>query len=465
MKDVQINDLQQISFFKEVPETQLQWLIDNSSHYVLKAGEFLAKPDEPLTGTHIIISGKIELYRIQANNKLSISELPAGTITGILPFSRGKISIAFTQCMVDSQIMTFPKEKLKELIIHYYELTQALVVVMTSRVREFTELEQQNEKMMALGKLSAGLAHELNNPAAAIVRGSASLKKHLQLEPEGFKKLISIQLSSESIDTLSNKMFEALGRKERPVLTMMQRSEKEDEISDWLYDQNIQDGMDIAENFVEFGFETKDLEEFKSCLPDNALEPVLNWINTNFTTERMVSEIQEASRRIAELIGSVKTFTHMDRGGDKDLVDIHTGIRNTLVMLNHKIKKAGIELSEEFEENLPHITGKEGELNQVWTNLIDNASDALEGQPNPKLTIKTWKENEFVKIAVIDNGAGVPKDIKSKIFDPFFTTKQIGKGTGLGLDVVNRIVKQHQGSVTLSSEPGHTEFLVCFPIN
>ena len=465
MKNVTVQDLLVISALKDVPEYQLQWLIDQSEHYVLQAGEFLGKPGEELRGTQFIISGSIELFRIQNNSKLSIAQLTAGTITGTLPFSRAKVVIANVQCLEETQVMTFPKEKLREMITLHYELTQALVIVMTSRVKEFTELEQQNEKMMALGKLSAGLAHELNNPAAAIVRGSASLKNHLKLEPDSFKQLISVQMTSGEIDFVNSKMFAALENKNRPTLTMMQRSELEDDVTIWLEDHHVLECIDMAENFVEFGFTVDELEEIKSHTPERDLGPMLTWINNNFTTERMVADIQEASKRIADLIGSVKTFTHMDRGSDKELVDIHSGIRNTLVMLNYKIKKAGVTLIEEYDESLPPINAMVGELNQVWTNLIDNATDALESQPDPKLTIHTYREKEFVKVAITDNGPGVPPEIRSRIFDPFFTTKSIGKGTGLGLDVVSRIVKQHHGSITLMSEPGKTEFLVCFPIN
>jgi signal transduction histidine kinase len=223
--------------------------------------------------------------------------------------------------------------------------------------------------------------------------------------------------------------------------------------------------MDMAENFVEFGFTVDVLQEVKSHIPQGHLAPILSWINNNFTTERMVADMQDASKRIGDLISSVKNFTHMDRGGDREFVDIRTGIRNTIVLLNHKIKKVNVELVEDFDEEVPQINAMVGELNQVWTNLIDNATDALENQRDAKLTISTRRDNEFVKVSIIDNGPGVPKEIKSRIFDPFFTTKAIGKGTGLGLDVVMRIVKQHHGSVTLTSEPGRTEFLVCFPIN
>ncbi|MCE6987823.1 ATP-binding protein [Dyadobacter sp. CY323] len=465
MKDISAKDLKAIKVFQDVPEDQLQWMIDQSSHYELQEGEYMSKPGDPLTGTHVIIRGKIELYRIQNNTKLSIAEFHTGYVTGMLPFSRGKIGVAFGQCTELTQLMTFPKEKMRDLIISHYELTQALVIVMTSRVREFTELEQQNEKMMALGKLSAGLAHELNNPAAAIVRGSDSLKKHLLMQPEDFKKLISIHLSPEEIDLINNKMASILSNTDRPVLTMMKRSEREDEILDWLDDHNVNGCDDIADNLVEFGVTEDDLEDLKTKINKNDFSPILLWINNSLTTERMVADIQEASKRIADLVGSVKTFTHMDRGGEKEVIDIHNGIRNTLTMLNYKLKKGNIKVKEEFDLSLPHIKAMVGELNQVWTNLIDNAIDALENQPSPELTIGTYLDRDFVKVSICDNGPGIPEAIRSKIFDPFFTTKAIGKGTGLGLDVVMRIVKQHNGSVSLHTEPGKTEFLVCFPIN
>jgi signal transduction histidine kinase len=465
MKDISAKDLKSIEVFKDVPEDQLQWMVDQSEHYELAEGAFMTSPGEPLKGTHVIISGRVELYRIQNNTKLTIAEMLPGTVTGILPFSRGKIGIAYGQCVEATQLMTFPKERLHGLIVSHYELTQALVIVMTSRVREFTELEQQNEKMMALGKLSAGLAHELNNPAAAIVRGSDSLKKHLLLQPGAFKKLISIHLSPTEIDIINEKMMALQANINRPVLSMMKRSEKEDEILDWLDLNHVAECDDLAENLVEFGISESDLDDLKGKINKDDFSPILLWINNTLTTERMVADIQEASKRIADLVGSVKTFTHMDRGGEKEVIDIHTGIKNTLTMLNYKLKKGNIRVIEEFDLILPHLKAMVGELNQVWTNLIDNAIDALENQPDPELKIITHRDKEFIKVSICDNGPGIPKEIRTKVFDPFFTTKSIGKGTGLGLDVVMRIVKQHHGSVTLHTESGRTEFLVCFPIN
>lgn len=465
MADIKAKDLQLIEALSLVPEEQLAWFIAESKAQEYQEGEFLFKPEDSLWGTHIIIRGKLEIYFLRQQNKVTIAELPAGSITGILPFSRAQFASGYGVCLENTLILSFPQEKIKDLIHYHYELTQSLVHVMTSRVRDFTAMQQQNEKMMALGKLSAGLAHELNNPAAAIVRGSSSLKSHLQLTPDRFKRVLSIKMTPEAVDIINKKITNAIAISERPTLTMMQRTAKEEELEDWLFDYGIKDGVDIAENFVEFGLTIDDLEQFKTEIREEDLEAVFLWINSNFVTERMVADIQESSKRIADLVGSVKTFTHMDGGGDKQFTNIHTGIRNTLVMLNHKIKKANIKVVEHFNEQIPLVKVMVGELNQVWTNLIDNATDVLDGVADATLTIATQLEKGFIKVNIIDNGPGIPPDVKSKIFDPFFTTKEIGKGTGLGLDVVTRIVKQHNGSIKVDSVKGKTNFEVCFPAN
>ena len=465
MQNITPHWLHSLDALKDVPEAQLQWFIDNSHCYILKEGEYLFKTGDAVTGTHIIVEGKIHVFLPKPKGAQDLGYIEEKEITGYLPFSRGLKATGSGQAVKDTQIITLPIGRIRDLIQQHYELTQALVHVMTTRVREFTALQQQNEKMMALGKLSAGLAHELNNPAAAIVRGSISLKKHLQLLPETFKEVIAIKMTGQQVDAVNNKMFEVLARPEKPVLTLMQKTEKEDELVDCLMDHDIENASELAENFVEFGFSDEDMEEFTRIIPAPYLSPVLNWINNNLVTEKMVNDIQDASQRIADLVSAVKNFTHMDRGSDKEYTDIHSGIRNTLTMLKHKFKKGNVELIEAYDTSLPPVKALVGELNQVWTNLIDNALDAMEINKKGILRIKTEREREFVKVSVTDNGQGIDDEIKSKIFDPFFTTKDIGKGTGLGLDVVMRIVKQHQGSIKVNSVPGNTTFIVCFPIN
>lgn len=456
--------LKQIELLQNVPDEQLQWFIDNSRHYIIPEGDFLFEEDVPITGTHIVVSGEFKVYYMQNGAMREITDNRALTITGHLPFSRGKVAGATAQAKEDAQIMTFPIELMPELIRTRFELTQALVHVMTDRVRQGMAYQQQHEKMLALGKLSAGLAHELNNPAAAIVRGAILLKEHLQAQPETFKKVMEVRMTPGEVDVVTQRMFEVMNRAEKPVLSLMERSDKEDELTDWFDDHAVENAMELAENYVEYGFTTDDLDYIASQI-NEGLSPVLNWINSNLVTEKMVLDIQDASQRISDLVSSVKNFTHMDRAQDKQFSDIRTGIRNTLTMLNHKIRKGNIDVVENFDETLPQVKALIGELNQVWTNLIDNALDAMEENKRGRLEIKTERDKEFVKVSIIDDGPGISPDDIDKIFDPFFTTKDIGKGTGLGLDVVTRIVKQHNGSIKVTSKPGHTVFVVCFPFN
>lgn len=465
METITPDRLLAIDALHDVPPQQLQWLIDNSRHYVLNDGDDLFQPGNAIDGMHILLSGKIEIFAIQNGSKREFATIEKDGITGYLPFSRAKVSVGSGRSIGETQLMTFPKEKMHQLITGHFELTQALVHVMTTRVREFTALQQQNEKMMALGKLSAGLAHELNNPASAIVRGSVSLKKHLQLLPETFKAVIAIRMTDEQVDAVNDRMFEILARNDKPILTMMERNRMEDDMTGWLDDKQVSNSIDVAENFVDFGVSADDLALFEKHIPEEYLSPVFNWINNNLITEKMVNDIEEASQRISGLIHSVKNFTHMDQSANRQQTDIHSGIRNTLTMLNHKLKKGNISLVENYDTTLPKVSALVGELNQVWTNLIDNAIDAMETNGKGTLELKTLRDGDFVKVSVIDDGPGIPDDIRQKIFDPFFTTKDIGKGTGLGLDVVMRIVKQHRGSVKVNSVPARTEFIVCFPIS
>jgi len=457
--------LQAIQALKEVPLDQLQWVIDNSELVFWPQGEMIMKTGDPLKGMFIVLEGRIRVYMIQHNEMVDITYLEPGSISGYLPFSRAIKVNANAKVIQDVTLLRLPMEKFREMVGRNFELTQALVHIMTTRVRDFTSLQQQNEKMMALGKLSAGLAHELNNPAAAIVRGAESLKKHLQLEPESFKKVIAIQMGEQEIDRVVVMVRNILERTDKPHLTLMERTEKEDELRDWLEEQDVENSADLAETFVDYAFKCEDLEDFINHMPRQHLSPVLNWVNTNLVTERMVKDIQESSQRISDLVKSIKNFTHMDQGKGKESVDIHTGIRNTLIMLNYRFRKGNIELVEEYDLTLPPIMAMVGELNQVWTNLIDNALDAMEEKGKGKLIIRTGRDQEFVKVTITDDGPGIPAEVQSQIFDPFFTTKDIGKGTGLGLDVVNRIVRQqHHGSVKMQSVPGCTSFIVCFPI-
>jgi signal transduction histidine kinase len=465
MQKVDVSWLKSLEVFINVPDNQLQWFIDTSENRVVADGETLFQPGDALTGPHIVVDGALQVYMIQNGSRRDYLTFSRGDITGYLPYSRGKIAGGYAVSIGELQMLSFPTERMPELIKEHFELTQALVHVMSNRVRDFTALQQQNEKMMALGKLSAGLAHELNNPASAIARDSCSLKEHLKLDPKLFKEMVMIRIEEEQVDELNSELFKVLSVKDNARLSLKERMKLEDEITEWFEDHDVDHGYAIAESFADFSFSVENLQACAAAIPPECLSPMFNLISNLLITEKMVEDIQVSSKRIADLVSSIKNFTHMDRAQAKQFADIHIGIRNTLTMLGYKIRKGNIQVVEVYDETLPPVKGLIGELNQVWTNIIDNAIDAMEANGKGILTLKTERDKDFVQVIISDDGPGIPQEVLPNIFDPFYTTKPMGKGTGMGLEVVQRIIYQHNGTVKVRSAPGQTEFIVCFPLD
>lgn len=460
-----LNELKQIPEFKSLPENQLRWLVEKGKVAAFQDGDKVFSKGDPIDQMRVLLKGEVNFFVEQNGNLRNIGTIEKGEITGRLPFSRMKGAAGEGIVDGDALIYSLHKEYFPEMIRNHYELVEVLVHVMTDRVRDFTRLQQQNDKMMALGKLSAGLAHELNNPSAAVVRSAHELKRHLSNEPDSFKRVIKIQATDEMVDKVKDLVFSKISAYGKVHVSLLEKTELEDEITDWLENNGIKDAYEMVETFVEFSINPDDLESTISLLRNEDKIPVISWLYHVLSTEKLVGEIEESAKRINTLVCSVKGYTHMDQNPEKHPADIHLGIRNTLTMLNHKLKKNNITLIKNFQDDLPPANIFVSEMNQVWTNIIDNAIDAMEGRPNSTLEIKTEKYREFIVVSVIDNGPGIPQEIQDKIFDPFFTTKSIGKGTGLGLEVVRQIISQHNGKVDVKSEPGKTVFEVCFPIN
>ncbi|MBD1383888.1 cyclic nucleotide-binding domain-containing protein [Mucilaginibacter rigui] len=463
MKNVTLDELKAIPALQTVPDEQLEWLLANGETIEVEEGTRVFEKGEPLDRTLFMIEGRMRICAEQNGKLREIVVIKPEAITGYLPFSRATNTFGYGEAIEKCRMFRVAKAKIHEAIKLHYELTAAMVHTMTSRVRDFTSQQQQNEKMFALGKLSAGLAHELNNPASAISRGASLLHDQVKRLPALFKEVAALNIAPEKLDKINQILISKTQQTDRPMLNMMQRADAEDDLADWLTEHGIKD-YDIAENFAEFSFGPADLEHLHSCTPSPQLDVVLAWMNNYLLQEKMVSDIRESSTRISELVSSVKTFTHMDRDTDKQLLDIHAGLRNTLTMLNYKMRKGNIQVVEDFDLNLPQVKALAGELNQVWTNIIDNAIDAMEPNGSGTLEIRTQLDRHFVCVYIKDNGTGIPEEIQSRVFDPFFTTKDMGKGTGLGLDVVTRIIRQHNGTVKVTSVPGNTEFTVCFPL-
>ncbi|MEL7530921.1 MAG: ATP-binding protein, partial [Bacteroidota bacterium] len=441
---------------------QLQWMLDKSEILHLKVGDFLFKAGDPSDFLLVVLEGKFRIYFPEQRREMFLVE--ANAITGILPYSRLQSGVANAEAVKDAIVVRFHKEGFPEMISTQHELTTALVHVMTNRVRNFTALQQQNEKLMALGKLSAGLAHELNNPAAAVVRSAQELKTRLSYQPERFKAVMRLKIDPEMVDKVNDVLFEKASQGIQRGLSLMEKTEREEELMDWMDDREIEDGDTIAENLMEFGFSVDDLDMVEESTGSEQLQSILNWMENVISTEKLVGEIQDASVRISDLVKSVKSYTHMDQDQAKQQVDILEGVRITVNILKHKFKANQVTFKESFEPNLPKIPGYPGELNQVWTNIMDNALDAMEGGSANILEVNACCLSSAVVVSIIDNGPGIPEDVQGHIFDPFYTTKELGKGTGMGLDVVHKILLHHRASIEVISEPGRTEFKIVFPL-
>ncbi|MEO8473018.1 MAG: ATP-binding protein [Chryseolinea sp.] len=459
-----IEELRAVPEFKELPPNQLEWLADKGTVVAYSDGDMVFKKGDVIDHLRILLKGEVHYYIQQAGSQRHLGRVERYEITGQLPFSRLKSAAGSGVVKGDALVFSLHKNYFLEMIQNHYELVEVLVHVMTDRVRDFTKQQQQDEKMMALGKLSAGLAHELNNPSAAVVRSAHELKRHLSNETDNFKRLIRIQATDEGVDKVQSMLVSWIAKSKGLSFTLMEKTSLEDDLNDWMGENDIEINEELAETFAQFGIGPSELESIKALLRPQDVIPIIQWIYKILTTEQLVGEIEEAAKRINALVTSVKGYTHMDQTPEKELGDIHIGIRNTLTMLNHKFKKNSITLTENYQMGLPQAMIYVSPINQVWTNLIDNALDALEGTPGSKLEIKTERKNEFIQVSIIDNGPGIATDIIDKIFDPFFTTKAIGKGTGLGLEVVRQIVNQHQGKIEVTSTPGRTCFMVCLPL-
>ncbi len=455
--------LRSFALFKQVPDAQLSWFIAQAELLRLPEGDALFRPGEPIEYTILVIEGEYRLFAVMAQQEREISRKTAGEVSGFLPFSRATNANAQGRVVVPCTVLRLHKRHERTMLRDHYELSQCLVHELTSRVREFTTFQKQTEKMAALGKLSAGLAHELNNPASAIVRSAHSLRQHLRLQPEKFKRVIKAQLSDALTDRLNDLLFAKIDAP-MPPLGLLQRKTRADDLRYLLEDYDLDDADELAERFAEFGFDQDELQPLLDDLRPQDRPGVLHWIDDNLTLEKTVADIYEASERIAKLVQSVKVYTHMDQAPDKAPARLEEGLQNTLQMLGHKLRQHAVSVVTDFAESGPAVPIYVSEMNQVWTNLIDNAIDALEGRSNAHLRVTVRYEKQEAVVAVTDNGKGIAPEAIDRIWEPFYTTKAVGKGTGLGLELARQIVVRHHGKISVDSQPGHTTFTVCLPL-
>jgi signal transduction histidine kinase len=442
------------AIFSDLPDEGFQWLVSQMTLVELEPGDVLVREGSPADRMFVIFEGEL---RRDGTDRLFIGR--PGQVTGMLPFSRLTTFPLSVRATTRTRVAVLPADRFQEMFQRVPLLVPRLVGLLSDRIREFTRSEQQHEKMAALGKLSAGLAHELNNPASAARRAAENLAEAIGKLREANCRLDGRDLSIEQRLNLSELEREIV---EHPdvVLDPLDRSDREDEIAAWLEKRKAAGAGQLATSLVDAGFEYSCLEQVASHFPPEAIEDVLTRVSASLLVGRLAKEIEHSTTRISELVRAIKEYSHMDQMPEQE-VDIHQGIENTLVMLRHRLKH-GISIAREYDDSLPKVCARPGELNQMWTNLLDNAIDAMNGKG--ELRIRTARELDTALVEIADTGPGIPPEVQKRIFEPFFTTKDVGQGLGLGLDTVYRIARSHSGEVTFTSRPGDTRFQVRLPL-
>ncbi len=452
-------DLRGLAIFADLPENDLDWLAGQMVLSTVEPGEVFLREGAPADRLLVILEGEFRGTRESDGNDTRIYVAKAGQVTGALPFSRLTQFPLTVRAVMRSRVASLAKDRFPEMLQRMPELAERLVGVLADRVRETTRIEQQQEKMAALGKLSAGLAHELNNPASAARRAAESLKEAINSLREANTRLDGRALSPEQRLYLS-KLEGEIVEQEAPVLDPLDRSDREEEIAGWLEKRSIARAPQVAATLIDAGFEYACLTAISAQFPPDVIEDVLTRVSASLLVARLAKEIEHSTARISDLVRAIKEYSHMDQMPEQE-VDVHEGLETTLLILKHRLKN-GVSITRQYDRTMPKICARPGELNQVWTNLIDNAVDAMDGKG--ELRIRTAMEPRHAVVEIADSGPGIPPDVQKRIFEPFFTTKGVGKGLGLGLDTVYRIVRSHHGQVTVQSKPGDTRFQVRLPL-
>lgn len=450
-------ELKAVEAFQGISDDNLEWFAEHATKALYAPGEIIVREGETAEFMFVVLQGEFTGRQESAGPDGPVFHIKAGAVTGLLPYSRMKQIKITSRADTNLCLLKFHSRLFPEMLHRMPVLGERLVGLLTDRVREFTRLEQQLDKLAALGKLSAGLAHELNNPSAAAVRSAETLLECLdrlrKLERDPSLNDANCERISLIEDAIRKDLKPAVFRDE------LERSDREDSLSAWLDANSVKEPWKIAPMLVEANLEKDHLQRLQA-VAGPAFSSELVRFATMLEMEKLAEQIGHSTKRISSLVRAIKEYSYMDQSPVQP-VDIVHGIENTLTILDHKLRK-GVTVQRLFAPDLPRVTANGSELNQVWTNLIDNAADAMKNKG--VLTIRAARDTDSVVVEIGDNGPGIPKDLQSHIFEQFFTTKPVGQGTGLGLDAVRRIVGKLNGTISFTSNPGDTRFQVRIPV-
>jgi signal transduction histidine kinase len=465
MESITIEELKHVIALNDLPDDHLQWILERAEYQEYEDGTIVKKTGDEADVMVIILEGRINFY-LDVHGRLVYyfyfaNDALTGGVGGLLPYSRMKIYLGCSIAVGKLRLLELHKQFFRELEQLNPDFIQKLIGYMTERAKAFATTQLQQEKVTALGQLSAGIAHELNNPASAIGRMSSELTKRLKMNYELTEKLLQHNISPGLIQNL-RRMVEGKYQNNNKKLSALERMKREDEMTDWLKNIGFEEVHLTSETLVDSGFSCNELEEIRRDVNKDVFLQVILWLENLLSSQKILKDMEESSTRISALVGAIKSHVHMDQSNELQPANIHTGIENTLTLLGYKLREKNITVKRIFCDNIIDVPVFVGELNQVWTNIIDNAIYAI--PKGGEMTIETLCNNRNIIVKIIDNGTGIPPEILSRIFDPFFTTKKVGDGTGIGLDLVNRIIKHHNGTISVNSKPGRTEFIVCVPV-
>jgi signal transduction histidine kinase len=442
------------------PREELAWLAARGSLRNLNAGEVLSHKGMQVQGLYVVLSGHVSLSVDRGSGPQKIIEWRTGDVSGVLPYSRLVNPPGDAVAQEPTEILALDREHLRALTHECFEITSILVRTMLDRARLFTSSDLLNEKMISLGKLSAGLAHELNNPASAIERSAAVLEDRLEDTEKATRVLAAAKLSDPQLAAVDAILASCIATETQTVRTCLEQSDREEAIVDWLARHQLDavNAAMLADTEVTF----EALDQLAAVVSGSTLNAVLRWAAAGCAARRLASGIQGAAMRISGLVMAVKGFTNMDQAMVAQSVDLGPSLGNTVAVLQSKAREKSVEVAVELEANLPPVLGFAAELNQIWGNLIDNALDAVTNGGH--VDVRASRDGQHVFVSILDDGPGIPAQDLARIFDPFFTTKPIGQGTGLGLDIVRRLVRHNDGTIEVESKRGRTEFRVTLPI-
>ncbi|MBI4299125.1 MAG: cyclic nucleotide-binding domain-containing protein [Chloroflexi bacterium] len=448
-------------FFDGLPEEDLNWLLSKTEEVSVQAGTLLMEEGTPGDALYLVLDGEFEITKRSGGQEVVLAARGPSELLGELALLEQAPRSASVRALKDGRLLKIGGADFQKLLSSSPSAALAILHTVTSRLRNTESMLRQHEKMAALGTLAAGVAHELNNPAAAVRRSSAQLREILGRYQRLDTELSSLAVSLSQREVLSS-VSEALMKGESPEwrLDPLTRSDQEGNLQSWLEEMGVDQAWELAPPLVSFGLSAEKLGNLSRDFSPEQFHSMVQWIGARCSAYALLKEIGEGAERISEIVKAVKSYSYLDQAPIQE-IDVHDGLENTLVLLRHKIKH-GVHVIRQYAPDLPHIEAYASELNQVWTNIIDNALDAMEEQG--ELILRTFGQKGQITVEICDTGPGIPIEIQPRIFDPFFTTKPPGVGTGLGLHIsYNIVVHKHHGEIKVASRPGGTCFQVTLP--